>query len=469
MILPLERMRGLITSARYPRLEEREVRAFQDRRLRALVRHAYENVPFYRSLYDEHGIGPRAIRGVQDLHRLPITHKRMFQSLPMEQRLARGADQRRLIVRKTSGSSGEPLVVGRTWMEERSLGLLRWRAMFNAGYRPADRYAGVLMNHKLQRADVQLPLRMLRAVGLLRTELIDCLQEPRVILAALRSLDPQVIGGFPGVLARVAVLASEISGRPLRPRLVIAGGETITPLMRKQIEETFAAPLFDMYGSIEFNLLAWQCRESGVMHTCDDGVITEVLMPNGTAAPARGRGELVGTNLHSFAMPFIRYRMADVVTRGGDRCSCGSPFGSIESIQGRMVDHFLLPRGRVLHPWELTTDLVVNPNTVREYQLLQESESRILLRIVPQRSLSEVELRALREPVERILGPEVAFELRLVDRIPLEVTGKFRTSRSLVRSAYDNFSWQPSGASSTLPPGSSAIRDASKELAQPVQ
>jgi phenylacetate-CoA ligase len=446
MILPVERVRGLITSARYPRLKVSEVRAFQDRRLRALVRHAYENVPFYRALYDEHGIDPQSIRGVEDLHRLPITHRQIFQSLPLEQRLVRGTDQRRLIVRKTSGSSGQPLAICRTWMEERSLGLLRWRAMFDSGYRPTDRYAGVLMNHKLQSADVQLPLRMLRAAGVLRMQMIDCVQEPKAILDALRVLDPQFIGGFPGVLARVAVLASATAGPPLRPRLLVTGGETITPLMRKQIEQNFAAPLFDTYGSVEFNLIAWQCREGGAMHTCDDGVIAEVLAPDGTPVPAGGRGELVGTNLHSFAMPFIRYRMGDVVTRGDDCCSCGTPFGSIASIQGRMIDHFLLPGGRVLHPWELMTDLV-NPNIVREYQLLQESESRVLLRIVPQRSLSEAEVRALREPMERILGRLVTFELRLVDRIPLEVTGKFRSSRSLVHSAYDNFSSQPAEAS----------------------
>jgi phenylacetate-CoA ligase len=331
-------------SARYPKLAAHEVRAFQDHRLRELVRHAYECVPFYRKLYDDDGVDPRAIRGVEDLDRLPIITKRMLQALPMEQRLARGTNQSKLILRKTSGSSGQPFVVARTWMEERALGLLRWRAMFNMGCRPTDRHAGVLMTHAKQRADVQLPLRLMCAAGLLRLTHIDCLQEPAVILEALQAADPQVITGFPGVLARVAALARERNVTSVRPRVVTTGGETITPLMRRQIEEGFAAPLRDAYGCHEFNLLAWQCRD-GAVHTCDDGVIVEVLQPDGAVAPVGSQGELVGTNLHSFAMPLIRYRMADIVTRGEHSCPCGSAFGTIASIQGRMVDHFQLHGG----------------------------------------------------------------------------------------------------------------------------
>ena len=125
MISPAAQARGLLMSARYPKLEAHEVRAFQDQRLRELVRHAYDCVPFYRKHYDDHGVDPRAISGVEDLERLPIITKRMLQALPIEQRLARGTNQRSLILRKSSGSSGEPFVVARTWMEERSLGLLR--------------------------------------------------------------------------------------------------------------------------------------------------------------------------------------------------------------------------------------------------------------------------------------------------------------------------------------------------------
>jgi phenylacetate-coenzyme A ligase PaaK-like adenylate-forming protein len=83
------------------------IEAFQDERLRALVAHAYENVPFYRQLLDRHGIRPRHIQGVADLGKLPIVTKHDLRAAPAGSIVARGYDPARLITTKTSGSSGE--------------------------------------------------------------------------------------------------------------------------------------------------------------------------------------------------------------------------------------------------------------------------------------------------------------------------------------------------------------------------
>ncbi len=70
------------------------------------------------------------------------------------------------------------------------------------------------------------------------------------------------------------------------------------------------------------------------------------------AAPGE-RGEVVLTALHSFAMPFIRFRLGDIVTKGDSHCACGQPFATIRSVQGRMFDYFPLPDGRLVHPYEI--------------------------------------------------------------------------------------------------------------------
>ncbi len=215
--------------------------------------------------------------------------------------------------------------------------------------------------------------------------------------------------------------------------------------MRKQIEQGFGAPLRDTYGCVEFNLIASQCCGNGVMHTCDHGVISEVLSGE-KPTPFGERGEMVLTGLHSFAMPLIRYRIGDVVTRGTAGCACGSPFATISAIQGRMVDHFQLPDGRLLHPWKIIISVFDDPKIVSEVQLLQETRSRVVMRIVPQRPISESEMSHIRGGASRLLGPDVTLDIQLVARIQQEATGKFRTSRSLVESQYDNFNAAAAGA-----------------------
>jgi phenylacetate-CoA ligase len=435
-----EKVRDAVLLARHGKLQPRDLRAFQDRRLRALVRHAYERVPFYRSLYDAHGVDVDSIRTVDDLGRLPLTNKQMFQALPMEQRLARGIDHRRLIFRKTSGSSGQPFVFARSLMEERFLGGVRIRAMLALGSRPSHCHVSVLINHQKQKADKQLPLGPLRAMGFMRGGLIDCLQEPQVIFEALQRAKPDVIISFPGILSRVGALAQSERNSRVQPRMIFCGGEVVTPLMRKQIEAGFAAPLYDTYGSVEFNLIASQCPQGNSMHTCDYSVIHEIL--NGeTPTPIGQRGEMVVTGLHSFAMPLIRYRIGDIATRGSAGCACGSHFGTINAIEGRMTDHFQLPGSRTVHPWKIVTAVLTDPKMVREFQLLQQTRSRVAMRIVPQRPISESELDVIRSGAQRILGDDVTVDVQLVDRIPLEASGKFRPTRSLVQSEYDNVAW----------------------------
>jgi phenylacetate-CoA ligase len=223
---------------------------------------------------------------------------------------------------------------------------------------------------------------------------------------------------------------------------VIVGGEVATPAMRLRIRETFAAPLYETYASHECPLLAWECRHSGDLHTCDDGVLVEVLR-DGRAVDPGDRGEVIVTNLYAYAMPFLRYRIGDLATRGAP-CGCGAPFSTIGEIQGRMIDYFPLPDGRLLHPYEIVSRLVWGPREwMKQYQLVQERRDRVVLYAVADQQPSPERVEGVARVVRPILGPGVSFELRLVGRIPFESTGKLRPSRSLVHSAYDRVRFQP--------------------------
>jgi phenylacetate-CoA ligase len=171
-------------------------------------------------------------------------------------------------------------------------------------------------------------------------------------------------------------------------------------------------------------------------------VLVEVLRDGQPAEPGE-RGEVVVTNLHAYAMPFIRYRIGDLATRGA-ACACGAPFSTIGQIQGRMIDYFPLPDGRMLHPYEIVSRLVWGPTEwLKQYQLVQERRDRVVLYAVVAHPAAAEQAERVERTVRPILGQGVEFELRLVDRIPLESTGKLRPSRSLVHSEYDRIRFEP--------------------------
>jgi phenylacetate-CoA ligase len=422
---------------RHPRASRAELKAFQDAQLRRLVVHAYENVPYYRKLFDRHRLHPRHIRGTVDLDLLPISSKQMMRERAVSDLLDRTLDQDKLLTVCTSGSTGEPFVVRRTWLEQSSHVLFRNRThrFFGLGLR--ERIAVVGRGRAHDPKDAKLAGRFLEGLGIRPTLTIDGLLPPEDVARQLATFQPHLVLALPGILCLTADYLLAHDRQDIRPRVLVVGGEVLSPLMRRRLTAAFGVAPLQTYASHEFPLMGWECRVSGGFHTCDDAVILEVLREGQAVAPGE-EGEVVVTNLHAYAMPFIRYRLADVVTRGPDRCSCGLPFATIGAIHGRMIDYFTLPDGRRVHPYRLLENVLPSGDAwIRQYQFQQDQPNRIVMQVVAGRPMTAEVENQIAQRVRPLLGAGVEFQVRMVDNIPLEPGGKYRHSRSLVASPYD--------------------------------
>ena len=120
---------ALAAAWRHTHAARAELRAWQDARLRRLVLHAYESVPFYRRLFDRHRLHPRHIRGIVDLELIPLTDKaEMRRQGPAGRCSPEGHDPEALLSVRAAGAPGEPFTIRRTWLEDKLQHLLRLRA-----------------------------------------------------------------------------------------------------------------------------------------------------------------------------------------------------------------------------------------------------------------------------------------------------------------------------------------------------
>lgn len=112
--------------------------------------------------------------------------------------------------------------------------------------------------------------------------------------------------------------------------------------------ELFGCGVFDEYSTEELTRVAAQCQ-AGTYHLFEDVAHVEILPTDGDRPLAPGqRGEVAGTYLHNFAMPFIRYRQGDLAVVSEECCACGRTFRGLRELGGRKLDQFVLPSGRVL-------------------------------------------------------------------------------------------------------------------------
>jgi phenylacetate-CoA ligase len=387
-------------------------------------------VPHYRQRLAAASIDPARFSGLADLGRIPISRKGDLQGLRPGQICAANVDPARLIRHETGGSTGQPFTVRRTFFEERLLNWLRWRAQLAVGGRLRDRAAHITYvspgpEARNRSADI------LMALGLYRHRIFDCLRPPEDLLHEIVEYQPDVLRGYASSLARLALVPQPDLLARLRPHVVFSGGELLTPQVRTLLRETFAVPVRDFYGAAEFNLVAWECPHTGMLHTCDEGAIVEVVDEQGQPVPPGGEGEVVCTALHSFAMPIIRYALGDLAVRGPAFCPCGNQLSVLSRVQGRHLDYFKLADGTLLHPYR-AIELLYQPGMdwVGQYQLIQESASEIRLLVQPRRAVAPGCRDRLEAAVRACCGRGAAATVELVDQIPSTTKGKHRVAYS---------------------------------------
>ncbi len=427
-----------------PRASREAIVESQARRLRRLVWHAWDNVPYYRSLFERAGLHPGDIRSLDDLCRIPISPKAQLVAAPAGSLFARGTDPRGLIVRRTSGSSGPIFTMARSLGEELVSEAHQIRIRRYYGLRTRDIQVVALMDTRTVKSRSRAQ-RLAERFGIHRTVTLSPLLPPAELERRLAEIRPAVVLGLAGPIARLAREAGTRLRDRVRPKHVITQGEVLTAAMRRDIAHAFGARVYDKYVCAEVGHIAYECIHTGEMHTCDDTLVVEVVRDGRPVEPGQ-RGELVATSLDFHAMPFIRYKLADVVTRGAEVCGCGEPFSTIRAVQGRMIDYFHLPDGRTIHPYELGGAMQRQVTWVKEFQLVQERRDLIVAQIVPGEMPAPEEIEQATNWSRQLFGDGVELRMTLVDRIEPGSTGKLRPFRSKVRSDYDGIDWDAVGS-----------------------
>lgn len=400
----------------------KHIRRYQLRAVERLIRHAADQVPYYRQAFASAKVAPAHLRSLDDLARFPINSKSDFQQAPLQSRFAAGFSVENCRIHETSGSTGERMLIARTPAEELKLFGRRLRSQILSGLRPWHR-----------RLNLGTTPRQLAAhkLGVFRASGVELCHSPKEVLDEAERLRPHILKGPPGALE---LLLEEDPQRlaALSPQLILTGAEQLPGGLRDRLERCCACEILDSYGAVECNLIAWECKSCRMYHTCDDSVIVEVLNGDRPALPGE-EGDVVVTALHSYAMPFIRYRIGDRVSLPASTSACSIPFGAISKIEGRAVDYLRFPGSTPVSPYEIMDQLDAIPE-VRRYHVLQDETYTVHVRFeAPAADCASIE-HLVRDSLKQVLPIDAVIEACRVDRIDAKGALKRRFVQSRVTS-----------------------------------
>ncbi|WP_433430367.1 phenylacetate--CoA ligase family protein [Nonomuraea sp. CA-141351] len=398
---------------RRERLGHEKQRRLQAQRLRALVRHAYANVPYYRRAFV-----PALVEGLRSAHDLagfPVLD-RMDLHHNGAGLLADGFTEANTRAAATSGSSGIPITIRNS---ERDLGYLRatyLQDMLSLGLRPSDRIAYFRVNPFLRH-----PLERL---GVLRNFHIPTDRSLDEQVAAFLAARPTFLVGFPNVIASVV---DELKRRGIAHkgvRTVLFGGERLTPAARAHILDYFGAAHQEVYACVETFTIARACPK-GSLHLRTSDLVVEVEHEDGTVSVEDGRGEIILTRLRGQAMPLIRYRLGDRVHITPSDCPCGvarTPI--VREVLGRSQDRIAAADGRRYYG-DFLTYVVQDFPEVTRMQLIQHRPGAVEVVIVPVAGARD-DLTADITQALRRKAPGLDATVRTATRIAPEANGKIK-------------------------------------------
>jgi len=423
-----------------------ELKRLQERRLREIVRHAYDKVPLYKEKLDAQGIKPEEIKSLDDIRKLPFTTKQEIRDGIPDRSIARDYHLEDCVRASTSGTSGGPMPVyyDRRFLDY-CMAAWRFRKRQAIGVKPWQKvmvigYGGLVTRRKNQGEEIQRKERKSHGreslgpvANLLRgrERTVTIASDAKEVLTQMLEFDPKLIRGTPSYLRLLAEAMAERGIEGLGDKVVRTEGEVADEETRKFLESSFKCKVYDEYSSWDFGNGAWQCTKREGYHVDADLLILEVVKGNEPASPGE-RGEIVVTNLLNYAMPLIRYRVGDLGVLDDKTCSCGRGLPLLKSIDGREVDCFTLPSGQRITPRTIMT-VIQGTLGVSRYQAVQESTNRVRIELMRRGDEPNVSVDELVGKCHGILGEDMDIEVSVTDRKDLKA--KFRPIISMLTMA----------------------------------
>jgi phenylacetate-CoA ligase len=429
--------RGANTMKRLDELEDTQwwprekILVTQDERLRKLISYAYDNVPYYRNVFDQRALKPEDIVTSGDLAKLPILTRQLVRS-NFNDLVARGFPKKELMPCLTGGSTGEALRFYRTrddyhgWEAAAGLRAHKW-----AGYEVGEKLALFWGRHP--RLSIADSLTRTARHFVQRVELFDALTMSEKKMPAfakrLEGFDGGFIKGYPSAIYLMARYIEREGKHTIRPRAIITTGEALYDFRRELFSKVFGCETYSFYATNEVDAIASECSEHSGYHISAENVIVEILDDADKLVPVGKEGRILVTSLHNYGMPFIRYEIGDVGVISDKACPCGRGLPLLAEINGRVSD-FIFTRGGDCIPGIALNRSFLAGLGVEQFQIVQESYEKVVIKLV---FGGEYKCDRVNEAVKKIerhfkseLGGDIDIVTELVDQIVPTRIGKRR-------------------------------------------
>ena len=420
---------------RFPFRSRDVIARAQRRRVRRIVAHANEHVPYYRETMRRLGITPADLATAQDLARLPLIDRDQLQRDPEYFRSRAWPDDACLSLR-SGGSTGEPLEV--LWDPRALIEIGAYRERLRAvvlratGRRVRYREARIVSPLDATGATSRRFAKTALLPRALRVDQIalSILDPPEENLPRLNEYRPEAIAAY-GSYVEALFAHVLATGAPFHlPKAVTYGADPLSTQMRARIAG-LGVEVFSAYACIEAFNIAFECERHTGMHLNEDVAPVRIVDEDGRETAVGESGRVVVSNLVNHGTVLLNYRLDDIAAKLPGDCPCGRTLPLLSLLEGRADEWVERASGERVHPQWVRAPLSSDPAVLR-YQAVQHAPGRLRVEVVPDPAHDGAALCArLEAELEERLGEGADVTVELVATLPASPRGKVRPIMSL--------------------------------------
>jgi phenylacetate-CoA ligase len=411
-------------------LDYEEIKRITDSKLKKLLAHAYNNVPYYNTILKQADVIKGQEVQLDRFSDIPILTKSIIRQ--QGENLYSKDYKKRCPYKNTSGgSTGEPL----SFIQDKNYS--DWNIANTLYYKT---FAGQDIGEKEFRLwgserdllDKEKPAVRLKNWLYNRMELnaFKMSKDDMVqFVDRINRARPTWIESYVQAVTEFSRFIRENNLTITSPRGVLTSAGTLYPQMRQLIENVFKCRVFNRYGSREVGSIACSCEKDEGLHVSIWNNYVEILSDNFQMVEPGGIGRIFVTNLNNYSMPLIRYQIGDFGIAAENReCSCGRKTPLIKGVVGRHMEVFKTKNGKII-PAEFFIHfigVVYNEGYIKKFQVIQKNYDKIVIRVV----ISDIEKfnkskAELISSIKKVMGQDCTVDFELVDEIQPSSSGKY--------------------------------------------
>lgn len=419
--IPYKRILKTLNQSQY--FSKSELDNYQNERLKKIIKYAYKNVPYYNETFKKNKLVPEDIKSKEDLWKVPLLTKNDLKQ-NFNKLKSKNIPKFVLNVGHTSGTTGAPAHFYRDLYSinfENAIVRRQWQW---ANFQQKDKLAVCRGIQVVDNERVEPPFwkynqyqnhLYLSAFHMSEKNLLYYVQ-------VMKEQKPKALQAYPSTafaLARAFKRANE----KLSLKAVFTSSEPLYSYQRELIEEVFQCKVWDFYGMAERVISASECNAHVGLHINEEYGITEFMKKNNYLDDEEG--VMIGTSLHNFSMPLIRYITNDYGKVNREKCKCGRNHRLLYPIETKQEDMIITSDGRWISPSIITH--AFKPLThVAKSQVIQHDVNRYEILLVPEEGYTSKETDILLFGLKERFGRESQIKINLVEDIPRTKNGKYR-------------------------------------------